>query len=330
MTSAFSVKRSVACASLSVLVAIACGGDFRSTGVGSDAGSDGGRGTGGHGNPDASTGGTTSAGGGDSSGGRGGHAGSGSGGTENGGTSATGGDVGDGGASAGGTDGNGGHASGGKGGTRNTGGTVSSGGTGTGGVTTTGGKTGSGGAGGADSQRAKDYDQTCQYDSDCTLVGESSDVCTFCGCPNAAINKTALDQWDKDRSAFNCPPIACPAIACLQVLASCAKGMCIARKPLVVEAKNYDQSCLDNSGCTTLPLGEVCNGCHCSQGAVSTKGYAQYVKDKASVECTPPPVACKCLPTGTPTCDLTGILTNGMATCTLGSGGAATTTPASN
>ncbi len=304
------------------MLAIACGGDFRTTSAGSD---------GGHG---------------DTGGGAGRNVDAGSGGSSAGTTSAGGSSAGT--TSAGGADGNGGR--GGRGGGHSTGGAVGSGGnpdtgggtssggnggTGSGGHSTTGGTTGNGGAGGTShSQLAKDYDQSCQLDGDCTLVGESSDVCTFCGCSNAAINKGDLNKWNDDRSAFSCPPIACPGIPCQTMVASCAKGMCIARKPLVIEAKNYDQTCLTSADCTKVPLGEVCNPCHCSQGAISNTGFKKYTSDRASVECTPAACSVKCVSTPSPTCDLSTVLSGGSGTCTLptggtggtgGAGGAATT-----
>lgn len=46
---------------------------------------------------------------------------------------------------------------------------------------------------------ASDYDQSCETDSDCVGVGEGN-LCAACSavCPTAAINQSALGQYDAD------------------------------------------------------------------------------------------------------------------------------------
>ncbi|HEX3594078.1 MAG TPA: hypothetical protein VHU80_03220 [Polyangiaceae bacterium] len=322
MRLASTAGQSAACASIAILLAIACGGDFHSTGTTADGGA-GGRAT--HG-PDAGTGGSSATDGGDQSGG-----GTGAGGRGDGGAAA-GGAIGSGGGPAGGAIGSGGSSDGGRtgsGGVRPSGGAGgrASGGRGgmnnTGGAATGGTSMGGGGGVAGHAQHAQDYDQTCNVDTDCVLVVESSDVCTSCACDNAAIAKSADQKWNDDRTAFDCPPIACPAVACPAMIASCAKGMCVARKPLVIASANYDQSCAMDADCRTLPLGEVCEPCHCKVGPVSNDGYAQYMKDKSNVDCTPATCIAKCVAPPAPHCEVTGVLIGVKSACTLGTGGTA-------
>jgi len=297
LSSAFSGSRLALCGVV-LSAAVGCGGEFTAAN-----GSGGGIMSGGkHG---GGAGGATGSGG-DSDSGV-----SGSGGIDPG----SGGD-GSGGAIAGGAGGGGagGRAAGGRGsGGRATGGAstggASTGGTssgGTAGTTGAGGATGGTGTGGSSTtQLASSYDQKCSYDGNCSLVAQG-DVCTCnARCPNAAIASTAINQWNADRAKLVCadPPV-CPAIACAQMLASCAGGSCIARRPLVIDASHYDQQCATLQDCVQIYTGEVCSSCQCSIGAVSQKGYQDYLRDKSSVMCTPGPSACDCVPVGTVTCSI--------------------------
>lgn len=61
------------------------------------------------------------------------------------------------------------------------------------------------GFGGCSSSRyltVTDYDQSCTQDSDCVPV-EMGDVCNSC-CANVAINRSAIPQWQSDRSSLDC------------------------------------------------------------------------------------------------------------------------------
>jgi hypothetical protein len=282
--------------SLTVLLSIGCGGDFRTATTSPDGGDgSGGRSTGGKSGAGASNGGNSgssddSGAGGDSAGGA-----SAGGASATGGASASGGT----GGKATGTGGRGGGGSG-NGGAR-TGGNTGSGGTGTGGSgggSGGSGGSGTGGAGGRDtSQHAQDYNQSCSYDGQCTLVNDTDDACGCKTCLNDAISSGAVAKWNADRAAFNCPtPICTQALPCPQMLSACAKGTCTARKPFIVDASNYDNTCTQNSDCTTIPVGEICSPCQCARGAVSHTGLQQYQNDKAKVLCTPDPVACSCIP----------------------------------
>jgi hypothetical protein len=293
LSSAFQGRRLALCGVV-LSAAVGCGGEFTA-----GSGSDGGIMSGGkHG---GGAGGATGSGGDSDSGVPG----------AGGGNPGSGGD-GSGGASAGGAGGRGvgGRGAGGRGsGGRATGG-ASTGGASAGGVSSggTAGTTGAGGAGTGGSnttQLASNYDQKCSYDGNCSVVAQG-DVCTCnARCPNAAIASTAVSQWNADRAKLVCadPPV-CPAVACINMLASCASGTCIARKPLIIDASHYDQTCVTITDCVQIYTGEVCSSCQCSIGAVSQKGYQDYLRDKASVMCTPGPSACDCVPVGTVTCSI--------------------------
>jgi hypothetical protein len=76
-----------------------------------------------------------------------------------------------------------------------------------------------------------DFDRSCTDDSDCEVVTEG-DVCALCSCPNAAIAKSAADDYAAKRQelAATCPPrpgIGCAA-DCADVTAWCAQGSCVA------------------------------------------------------------------------------------------------------
>jgi hypothetical protein len=328
------LNRGVVLACLSLLAGTACGGgDFQVTGNDRGLSGTGGKksGAGGSSADSGSSSGGTEADG-SASGGSSGHGArggtTGSGGSNSGGrTSGGGADAGsDGGAASGGS-GNGGSAGRGGGGSggRGSGGTASggtaSGGASTGGSGGTSGSTGAGGAAGAGAhpQFVKNYDLKCQYDSECTLVYQGNDVCSCdAQCANASISTSALNQWNADRQAMMCVALPCSKQNCDTLVASCGTNLCYARKPLIIDPTHYDQGCLTAADCTTIPTGEVCSPCQCSRGAVSTKGYQNYLKDKQSVLCSPGPVPCNCAPppNQTLTCVL-AISGGGLGKCTL-------------
>jgi mRNA interferase MazF len=175
---------------------------------------------------------------------------------------------------------------------------------------------GEGGSGGRDtSQHATNYDGVCGADGQCVLVNDTSDACGCDTCLNASVTNIGLISWTRDREAFNCQPIACPGLPCPEMLAACANGKCSARKPFIVDASNYDTACSHDSGCTTIPVGEMCSFCQCALGAVSLKGLKQYKDDKAKVSCMPSttsnappgsilPNGCNCAPMGSARCSL--------------------------
>jgi len=322
MRVASSSNRRLLVASLALATTTACGGDFRTTSGGKDSGvsSTGGVASGGSRSIDGG-----SASGGAQSGGAastGGHGGSGSGGTTSGGSggASSGGNSSAGGASTGsGGMGTGGSSAGGSGHSGGSGaGGVGSGGKGSGGASSGGASSGGTSGSGGHSQFVKDYDLKCAYDTDCSLVYEGSDVCSCdAQCVNASISSSALAQWDADRQAMHCVALPCAKQTCPSLVASCGSSACYARKPLLIDAKNYDQSCLTVADCTTIFTGEVCSPCQCARGAVSNKGYQQYMKDKQSVSCTPPPVGCDCaLQPSTLSCVL-AVSGSGVGTCTL-------------
>lgn len=263
--------------------------------------------TGGTGSTTNGAGGSASDGGASGDGGNG----SGTGGTSGGGHAGTGGNgtgghgVGSGGTASGGSVGAGGLGSGGATGSGGTGGTVGAGGAG-GGITT---------------QWAKDYPQKCDTDYGCTLVTQG-EVCGCPGCPNAAIASSAQTQWDADRSKIDCgppppQPTPCPAIDCVQMLASCGDGLCYARQPTYIFGDKYDASCLLDTDCKVIFTGEVCNPCQCGTAAVNASGYQQYQHDISGVKCTPGPSACDCAPQTAVKCKLSGTL-GSVGVCTIG------------
>jgi hypothetical protein len=318
------LNRGVVLTFAAIATSTACGGDFHVTGshkgLSGTGGKTGAGATASDGGP--SSGGTDADGaaaGGSGNGARGGTTGHG-GANAGGNTSIGGNDAGgDGGAAAGGS-GNGGSAGSGNGGT-------ASGGASTGGRGGSGGTTATGGTAGVNhSQFVKDYNRKCAYDSECTLVFQGSDVCSCdAQCPNASIATSALDQWNKDRQALMCVPLPCAKLNCQSLVASCGSSLCYARKPVIIDASHYDQSCLSAADCTTIPTGEICSPCQCSKGAVSNKGYQDYLKDKQDVQCSPGPVACDCAPppNQTLTCVLS-ISGSGIGKCTLTTGAVAT------
>jgi hypothetical protein len=78
--------------------------------------------------------------------------------------------------------------------------------------------------------RASDYDQSCTAPSDCSVVTEG-DVCDCPGCGNAAVRSSELMRYQSDYAARTqqCPSgtrIPCPALACIESLATCVAGKC--------------------------------------------------------------------------------------------------------
>jgi hypothetical protein len=105
----------------------------------------------------------------------------------------------------------------------------------------TSGGNGGGGAGGGDGGghatiAASDFDRSCATDADCRIVTEG-DVCALCSCPNAAIAKSAAEEYSAKRQelAATCGPR--PAIGCAADCASidtwCEDGTCAAGVRLV-------------------------------------------------------------------------------------------------
>jgi hypothetical protein len=305
---------------MSIVFAAGCGGDFRSTTGGSDAGPGmGGNPGGGSSNGGASGAtdagaGATSSGGSDTDGSVGDGGTGGTGGAGNGGRVGTGGrSHGNGGSAAGGAESGGASSGGSANGGASSGGT-SSGGSANGGTSSGGAGTGGQGTGGGGShqQNASDYAQSCNNDSDCRTEHEG-DACGCDQCPNSAINVKDVSQWDADRKAFMCIPLPCVNNPCAPKLATCARSTCVARTPTYVVAENYDQVCTLDSDCKLIPLGEMCAACQCSQGAVSTSGYNKWKTDRAKVACTPPPVACACPAPAQPHCKFgSGTLLSGI------------------
>jgi len=69
------------------------------------------------------------------------------------------------------------------------------------------------------------YDRTCNNLNDCFVI--ATDAC--CGCPIAAINVDSKAQYLSDLAAAknNCSGMACPNIACQNLVAGCQAGLCI-------------------------------------------------------------------------------------------------------
>ena len=76
---------------------------------------------------------------------------------------------------------------------------------------------------------ASSYDQRCNTAADCSVVSDG-DVCGCLGCGNAAVNQSAVAQYQADASRLRaeCPArtAPCPAIACILVQATCTSGVC--------------------------------------------------------------------------------------------------------
>ncbi|HEX9621895.1 MAG TPA: hypothetical protein VF989_17235 [Polyangiaceae bacterium] len=189
-------------------------------------------------------------------------------------------------------------------------GTSGSGSTGSGstgsGSTGSGGSTSGAGGGSSTSQWAEDYEQSCGNDDECELVLEG-DACACPGCPNASVNRGAVEKYQSDWEAIECPPgsidIVCPAVLCVVKLAACtAMGLCTARDPLYIEAENYERSCENEEDCRVIPTGEACSSCQCTFSAVNQRGYEQYVEDLEGVDCTPGPSVCDCAGPGSAHC----------------------------
>jgi hypothetical protein len=79
------------------------------------------------------------------------------------------------------------------------------------------------------------YEHRCAADTDCVAV-HSGELCQTCGgCPNAAINASALSAYEADARAISdtCPPklgtstVACAA--CLAPTPVCSAGVCALR-----------------------------------------------------------------------------------------------------
>lgn len=78
---------------------------------------------------------------------------------------------------------------------------------------------------------ASTYSQACAKDDDCAAVLEGS-ACVLCACPNAAIAKTDVAAFTKQREALKAacgpsPAIGC-GVDCAQPVVSCsAAGKCV-------------------------------------------------------------------------------------------------------
>jgi hypothetical protein len=74
--------------------------------------------------------------------------------------------------------------------------------------------------------RASEFSQACVEDTDCVAVYEGS-ICNQCGCPNAAIAKSAATDYLTKRQNAGCPEtdVAC-ANDCVSSRAVCTSGTC--------------------------------------------------------------------------------------------------------
>ena len=76
---------------------------------------------------------------------------------------------------------------------------------------------------------ASSYDQSCTQNADCVAVWDGS-VCTNCRCPNAAINRSALPQYQSDLAAMHPTPSICdcpafPPPTCLSGTCTTPRGI---------------------------------------------------------------------------------------------------------
>lgn len=88
----------------------------------------------------------------------------------------------------------------------------------------------SSGSSGTNAQiRASDFDQSCTAATDCVAVFEGQ-ICSPCGCPNAAIAKKDLQEYASTRAAANCPQTDIACDACAAPAVDCAAGKCAIRR----------------------------------------------------------------------------------------------------
>jgi hypothetical protein len=212
-------------------------------------------------------------------------------------------------------------ASGGDGGTA--GGGVSTGGThfGTGG---TGGRPGgTGGEAGSSGVPytklyASAYDQSCENDSQCSLVVEG-DACLCANCVNAAVSRAAVDAYQADWEAIECPveqiDIGCGP-GCMDILPACVSGTCTTRTPVYIEEADFDRTCVEDNDCHLIFTGEICSDCRCATAAVNTGAFATYEAMLEAATCTPAPSLCDCAPPSAFSCvhDVDGETPHGLCT----------------
>jgi hypothetical protein len=142
----------------------------------------------------------------------------------------------------------------------------------------------------------RDFDQSCQETTDCYPVRDGNQC--ECGlCPNAAINRAAVGDWEEARSAVSgCPTIDCShSIVCDPMAYACRDNRCVAMTAPNVDARSYDQTCLVNEDCVAIPTGQWCTGCDCNaRDAVSNAGYARWAAQVNGLMCTNLDEACNC------------------------------------
>lgn len=170
------------------------------------------------------------------------------------------------------------------------------------------------GAGGGSIVLAEDYPQHCDFDTDCALVSEG-DQCACPECNGAAVRADALEEWSRSVGAVRCEESAACAAVCEERLPACADGQCASRRPRTIVASEYDRTCLTDTDCHLIYVGEVCSLCRCATSAVNTGGLQKYQEDVGRVRCAPPPVDCDCAAPTVPYCDSSG--SGGMGHCTV-------------
>ena len=103
-------------------------------------------------------------------------------------------------------------------------GTGSNSGSGT--STGTGSSTGSGtGGGSGGTVSANEFSQECVESTDCIAIYEGS-ICNQCGCPNAAIAKSALSEYSSKRASAGCQTTDVDCAPCEGAVVSCTEGTC--------------------------------------------------------------------------------------------------------
>jgi hypothetical protein len=70
---------------------------------------------------------------------------------------------------------------------------------------------------------ASDYTQSCTADSDCAAVFETNTCGGMCACPNAAINRSSLAQYQSDLARQVAPLNVCD---CANIGVHCVSTVC--------------------------------------------------------------------------------------------------------
>lgn len=149
--------------------------------------------------------------------------------------------------------------------------------------------------GGGGTIEPADYDQSCGTDTDCALIN-SGDACGCKVCPDAAINASALNDYQSDLTDAMCGAIDCPAIGCGdEFLPYCNPdgGSCEARVAEYVSVEDLDNTCSEDADCAPVFAGEMCSECRCPNAVVNV-AEVEEVASRYTVACSPPAVDCSC------------------------------------